>query len=85
MTLRQSISARKQNGQDNICNARAALKLVRMAIEQTCPAGVLPSEEAVLLFYHPEPIHEGEALAKAVIETGRETNPMNAHMIEKTP
>ncbi|WIW51228.1 hypothetical protein LRP31_19275 [Mesorhizobium mediterraneum] len=56
-----------------------------MAIEQTCPAGVLPSEEAVLLFYHPEPIHEGEALAKAVIETGRETNPMNAHMIEKTP
>lgn len=37
------------NGQDNICNARAALKLVRMAIEQTCPAGVLPSEEAVMV------------------------------------
>ncbi|WP_245268432.1 PAC2 family protein [Mesorhizobium sp. WSM2561] len=57
------------NGQDNICNAWAALKLVRMAIEQTCPAGVLPSEEAVLLLYGPEPIHEGEALAKAIIET----------------
>ncbi|SJM33023.1 hypothetical protein BQ8482_330158 [Mesorhizobium delmotii] len=30
---------------------------------------VLPSEEAVLLLYGPEPIHEGEALAKAIIET----------------
>ncbi|MER8383660.1 hypothetical protein NKH91_31115 [Mesorhizobium sp. M0894] len=44
-------------------NERAGLQLVRMAIEQTCPAGVLPSEEAVL------PVHEGEALAKAIIET----------------
>lgn len=48
------------DGQDNICNAWAALKLVRMAIEPTCPAGVLPSEEAVLLLYGPEPVHEGE-------------------------
>ncbi|RWQ21406.1 hypothetical protein [Mesorhizobium sp.] len=55
--------------QENIRNAWAALKLVRMGIEQTCPAGVLPSEEAVLLLYGPEPIHEGEALAKAIIET----------------
>ncbi|WP_198032682.1 hypothetical protein [Mesorhizobium sp. WSM2561] len=46
------------DGQDNIRNAWAALKLVRMAIEQTCPAGVLPSEEAVLLLYGPEPIIE---------------------------
>jgi hypothetical protein len=45
------------------------LRLVRTAIEQSCPAGVLPSEEAVLLLYGPEPIHEGEALAKAIIET----------------
>lgn len=55
--------------QDIIQNAWAGLKLVRMAIEQTCPAGVLPSEEAVLLLYGPEPVHEGEALAKAIIET----------------
>ncbi|RVA01263.1 hypothetical protein EN932_34580 [Mesorhizobium sp. M7A.F.Ca.US.002.01.1.1] len=48
---------------------RAALKLVRMAIEQVCPAGVLPSEEWVTGYYGPEPIHEGEALAKAIIET----------------
>ncbi|RWA97824.1 hypothetical protein [Mesorhizobium sp.] len=54
---------------ETIQNAWAALKLVRRAIEQTCPAGVLPSEEAVLLLYGPEPIHEGEALAKAIIES----------------
>ncbi|MER8964508.1 hypothetical protein NKI25_02090 [Mesorhizobium sp. M0808] len=53
----------------NIQNAWAALRLIRMAIEETCPAGVLPSEEAVLMLYGPEPIHEGEALAKAIIET----------------
>ncbi|WP_287055192.1 hypothetical protein [Mesorhizobium sp.] len=64
------------DGQDNICNAWAALKLVRMAIEQTCPAGVLPSEEAVLLLYGPEPIHEGEALAKAIIETVEKAEPV---------
>lgn len=69
LTLRQSISARSMEAQENIRNAWAALKLVRMAIEQTCPAGVLPSEEAVLLLYGPQPIHEGEALAKAIIET----------------
>ncbi|MER9574920.1 hypothetical protein NKI78_04605 [Mesorhizobium sp. M0400] len=40
-----------------------------MAIELTCPAGVLPSEEAVNLLYGPLPVHEGEALAKAIIET----------------
>ncbi|TIP22884.1 MAG: hypothetical protein E5X67_35560 [Mesorhizobium sp.] len=54
---------------ETIQNAWAGLKLVRMAIEQTCPAGVLPSEEAVLLLYGPQPVHEGEALAKAIIET----------------
>ncbi|MER8370264.1 hypothetical protein [Mesorhizobium sp. M1348] len=40
-----------------------------LAIELTCPAGVLPSEEAVNLLYGPLPVHEGEALAKAIIET----------------
>jgi hypothetical protein len=42
---------------------------VRMAIQETCPADVLPSEEAVLLLDGPEPVHEGEALATAIIET----------------
>jgi hypothetical protein len=53
----------------NLHNPWAGLKLIRMAIEQTCPAGVLPSEEAVVLLYGPEPVHEGEALAKASTET----------------
>jgi hypothetical protein len=47
-----------------IPSERAGLKLVRMAIEQVCPAGVLPSEQWVTGFYGPEPVHEGEALAK---------------------
>ncbi|UVC12945.1 PAC2 family protein [Mesorhizobium onobrychidis] len=59
---------------ETIQNAWAGLKLVRTAIEQTCPAGVLPSEEAVLLLYGPEPVHEGEALAKAIIETVERLN-----------
>lgn len=37
-------------------------------IAETCPAGVLPIEEAVLLLYGQGPKHEGEALAKAIIE-----------------
>lgn len=53
----------------NLANAWSALRMVRLAIEATCPAGVLPSEDAVLGLYGPEPIHEGEALAKAIIET----------------
>jgi len=34
-----------------------------MVIEETCPAGVLPSEEAVLGLDRPAPIHEAEAHA----------------------
>lgn len=52
-----------------IYGERTGLQLVRMAIELTCPAGVLPSEEAVNCLYGPLPVHEGEALAKAIIET----------------
>lgn len=59
---------------ENVDNTWAALRLVRMAIEETCPAGVLPSEEAVLLLYGPEPVHEGEALAKAIIATVEKLN-----------
>lgn len=69
--------ARLESMDENIRNAWAALKLVRMAIEQTCPAGVLPSEDAALLLYGPEPVHK-EALAKAIIDTvkrlGRDHN-----------
>jgi hypothetical protein len=50
-------------------DCRAALRLIRMAIEETCPPGVLPSEEAVNGLYGPEPIHEAEALATAIVAT----------------
>ncbi|TPI58644.1 hypothetical protein FJ417_18650 [Mesorhizobium sp. B3-1-7] len=46
-----------------------ALGLIRMAIEQTCPAGVLPSREIVNAIYGPAPIDEAQALAKAIIAT----------------
>ncbi|MER8741545.1 hypothetical protein NKH54_00535 [Mesorhizobium sp. M1004] len=50
----------------DISDCRVALRLIRMAIEETCPPGVLPSEEAVNGLYGPEPIHEAEALATAI-------------------
>jgi len=59
---------------ETIQNAWAGLKLIRMAIGQTCPAGVLPSEEAVLLLYGPEPIDEAEALARAISDTVERLN-----------
>ncbi|MCF6113621.1 hypothetical protein [Mesorhizobium muleiense] len=71
------------DGHDNISNAWAALKLVRMAIET--PAGVLPSEEAVVLLYGPEPIHKGEALAKAIIETVEKLTPLPTALIRGEP
>ncbi|MBZ9798368.1 hypothetical protein LB556_22135 [Mesorhizobium sp. ES1-4] len=46
-----------------------ALGLIRMAIEQTCPAGVLPSREMVNALYGPAPIDEAEALARAIVTT----------------
>jgi hypothetical protein len=73
-TFKVQSSMGDQDANEGIRNAWAALKLVRMAIEQTCPAGMLPSEEAVLLLYGPEPIHEGEALAKGIIETVERLN-----------
>ncbi|MER9829142.1 hypothetical protein NKJ51_12245 [Mesorhizobium sp. M0134] len=55
--------------QDSAYDARNCLSLIRMVIEEKCPPGVLPSEEAVNGLYGPLPIHEAEALAKAIIET----------------
>ncbi|MER8976473.1 MULTISPECIES: hypothetical protein [unclassified Mesorhizobium] len=57
------------NGDGSAYDARNCLALIRMIIEEKCPPGVLASEEMVLGLYGPEPIHEAEALAKAIIET----------------
>jgi hypothetical protein len=46
---------------DNYQNALAALRMIRETIETLGPPGVLPSGEAVLMLYDPEPIHEGQA------------------------
>ena len=48
---------------------RAALALVRRAIEDHCPPGVLPSEEAVTGLYGPAIMHEAAALAAAIVKT----------------
>jgi hypothetical protein len=45
----------------------AALRMIRETVEQVCPPGVLPSEEAVLQLYGPEPMHEGQAISDAIV------------------
>jgi hypothetical protein len=51
---------------DNYQNALAALRMIRETIETLGPAGALPSNEAVLMLYGPEPIHEGQAIVDAL-------------------
>jgi hypothetical protein len=51
---------------ENYRNAWQALRMIREAIETLGPPGVLPSEEAVLSLYGPEPIHEGQAIVDAL-------------------
>jgi hypothetical protein len=59
---------------ENYRNARQALRMVRETIETLGPPGALPSEEAVLKLYGPEPVHEGQAIVDALtklLETKR--------------
>jgi hypothetical protein len=51
---------------DNVQNARAALRMIREAIETLGPPGVLISEEEVLARYGPEPIHQATAIVEAL-------------------
>jgi hypothetical protein len=46
--------------------ASAAQRMIRETIETLGAPGVLPSNEAVLLLYGPEPIHEGQAIVDAL-------------------
>ncbi|RWC58938.1 hypothetical protein [Mesorhizobium sp.] len=50
-------------------DCRAALNMIRLAIEEHCPPGVLPSEEAVLGLYGPRLTDEAQALAAAIKAT----------------
>jgi len=47
-------------------NARAALRMIREAVETLGPVGILPSEQAVLFLYGPEPVHEAAAIVNAL-------------------
>jgi hypothetical protein len=51
---------------DNYQNAWAALRMIRETIETLGPPGALPSGEAVVMLYGPEPIHEGQAIVDAL-------------------
>ncbi|TPM92745.1 hypothetical protein [Mesorhizobium sp. B2-1-3A] len=48
---------------------RAALRLIRATVEEHCPPGVLPSEEAVNGIHGPSLMDEAEALAAAIVAT----------------
>ena len=50
----------------NYRNAWAGLRLIREAVETLGPPGVLPSGEAVISLYGPEPIHEAQAIVDAL-------------------
>ena len=43
-----------------------ALQMIRETVETLGPPGILPSREAVLQLYGPEPVHEAEALSAAI-------------------
>lgn len=47
-------------------NAWIALRMIRDAIEELGPVVALPSSEAVVMLYGPEPVHEAEALIEGI-------------------
>ena len=51
---------------ENYRDAWAGLRMIREAIEELGPVGVLPSQEAVIGRYGPEPIHEAQAIVDAL-------------------
>jgi hypothetical protein len=51
---------------ENYRNAWTGLHMIREAIEELGPVGVLPSPEAVIVKYGPEPIHEAQAIVDAL-------------------
>jgi hypothetical protein len=56
----------RERWRDNYQNAWAALRMIRETIETLGPPGVLPSGEAVVMLYGPEPIHEAQAISDAL-------------------
>ncbi|WP_352597225.1 hypothetical protein [Mesorhizobium australicum] len=50
-------------------DGRAALQMIRATIEDHCPPGVLPSEEAANCIYGPTLYGEAEAISAAIVAT----------------
>jgi hypothetical protein len=50
----------------NYRNAWAGLRIIREAVETLGPPGALPSGEAVISLYGPEPVHEAQAITDAL-------------------
>jgi hypothetical protein len=44
----------------------AALRMIRETVETLGPPGILPSQDAVLALYGPEPVHEAKAIVEAL-------------------
>jgi hypothetical protein len=44
----------------------AALRMIRETLETLGPPGILPSQEAVLKLYGPEPVNEAAAIVDAL-------------------
>jgi hypothetical protein len=51
---------------ENYRNAWAGLRLIREVVETLGPPGALPSQEAVITLYGPEPIDEAQAIVDAL-------------------
>ena len=64
--LPESLSDRDAMWRENVANFRAALRMIREAVETLGPVAALPSEEAVVTLYGPEPVHEAQAIVDAI-------------------
>jgi hypothetical protein len=56
---------------ENYRNAWAGLRMIRDAVEELGPVGVLPSQEAAISRYGPEPIHQAQSHCRCFGEPSR--------------
>jgi hypothetical protein len=67
---------------ENYRNAWKGLHMIREVVETLGPPGILPSQEAVVTLYGPEPTHEAQAivdaLTKVLGDPGSEGDPFEA-------
>jgi hypothetical protein len=61
-----SASDLAQARQETTGSWSAALRMIRETVETLGPPGTLPSQDAVLEHYGPEPVHEVTAIVEAL-------------------